>query len=875
MKPKKLVLSAFGPYAEKEEIDFSAFDTSGLFLITGETGAGKTTVFDGISYALFGEASGELRAAASLRSDFAKPQTPTYAWLSFSHKETDYEIMRSPEYARPSMRGGGETVQKAQVEFRLNGRVITKAKEANQAVEDLLSINYRQFKQIAMIAQGEFLKLLTASSDDRGAIMRKVFATEAFDAVQKILRDRAASLRAELAETDLSIAQAAASAIVHPALTQNGPYQIDQSVQELKESISAGQGRHANLSLEKTRLSQAHQSAYMRLDQARRINEALREAQELRTSLKAALSVLCMLSASSPLEGRLNAEREKLALAIASLEGCLPGYSEWEKKKGEARAARFALGAALKEQANASKRAEEAREKIDSLTLALEGSDGLEREAFEAEESLREDLRIGKTLGLVMKSEADLSRQQADFALAQSECEKRHLHWQRAESLFFASQAGILAMSLAEGEPCPVCGSREHPLPAHTQHGAPTQAELEAFKADFEKARSERESLAAACRESIATIKALCEGIEPPSEGVEKAYRSRQQSYRQTKARLDVLISQIDRRKKEREDLERARSQSDKEDEALRGLRENAQEKTTRLEVANTEAEAVRSSLPFEEKSQAEHALAKAKDRREAIARQIELRSSRLAAAIEAVASTKATMEKAASEARQLALALGLPFDWVDPAPLEKERECAKAALDSVEEEMSTLSHELKTNLSALDALVRLKKERESRDRAYADAKLLSDTANGQLAGQKKIKFEAYVQQAYFGMALREANLRFSKMTEGRFALIRQEAPDSLRGQSGLELDVFDGWTGKSRSVKTLSGGESFKASLCLALGLSDVAMQHAGGVEIDAMFIDEGFGSLDTDSLASAVDAIASLAGESRLVGVISHVAD
>jgi exonuclease SbcC len=869
MKPEKLILSAFGPYAGETEIDFTAFERSGLFLISGETGSGKTTIFDGISYALFGEVSGEHRGTNYLRSDFARPGQPCFVELHFEHCGIHYVARRSPEYLRQSLRGGGSTVQRAEARLALPGREITRISEVNSRVEELLGVNHKQFKQIVMIAQGEFLKLLTAGSDERGAIMRRVFNTAVFEKIQSRLKEESSACKMRFEETGSALRQYLAGVVLSSgrqeefSALKDDFYRLPEIIGFIENSVLEGEKLLADLSREKSAAEKRSEEITGKLSLAEQYNRTLENLESNRKILLESEPVLEKLNGELAALKAREPEREKLAAQAHAIEQSLPRYKEFSEKTASLGGLRLELADKQKKMHVLAETIALAKKKLACLDAELERSADAERLKLEAKNRASEAALLEGRLEKLKTATVELKKKQAVYIADEQNHSQAERIFEAREKLFLDCQAGILASDLQPGVPCPVCGSLEHPSPARQAEGAPSQAELEQRKLELAALRAKMLAANLAAGAARSRLETLSQDLDEPGRDLEERMAGHRKLRRELEEALKAADAALAERQKtalHKKNTQAALENDEKHLAALTGL---VFELDTRTRVLDNDLENLRKSLTFaseklalEEKKAAEDLLAKMK---EELARKSE--AARIVS--ERITAARALVEKDS----------GLAGKKIDVNELGKARNAVKLELANLEKQLGAALHAMETNSDIAQKLRLKHRERLDLEKQYQDAKLLADTANGALAGKRRLKFETYVQQVYFDLALREANKRFRAMTDGRYRLLRQETPESNLGQSGLELDVFDAWSMKKRGAKSLSGGESFKAALALALGLSDVAQNFAGGVNIDAMFIDEGFGALDGDSLEKALSVIASLADGSRLVGIISHV--
>ena len=874
MRPLKLTLSAFGPYAGETAVDFESLGESGLYLITGDTGAGKTSLFDAITFALYGEASGSSREASMLRSQYAAPETPTWVELVFTHAGKRYTVRRNPEYERPSRRGGGFTKQAADAALLLpDGRTVTRAKDVTQEIQTLLGLDRNQFSQVAMIAQGDFLKLLLADTRDRQAIFRDLFHTGAYRVFQEKLKEEAAAADRVCRELRQGIAQylggiAAAEGDSDAA----GLQQASEGKLPMEEALSLLEKRNAR---DAERLEEIG-NALSGLD--RRIAEnhaSLSRAEELERAeaerLAAEKTLQQQTNRQEGLEQALHdaekrlPEAEKLGNDAAALEALLPEYDARE----QLRLAR-----------------QKTRQRLDAEKAAQE-ENGRRRERLSAElEEERTESR-GKQLSAFLQTDKDLreaerklAQAQDAYCRAQAKSDTETHRYEDMNRAFLSEQAGVLARTLEEGLPCPVCGSREHPAPARASLDAPSEQQLKQQKQTADRARQEAESMSRTAQGLRGQTGAILQEQQkragelwdtlPAGDVCEAAERERG-ALRQQHAELVRAIAEEEEKLRRKAELDAAIPKKETEEKQLHDSL------LTSLEtVAGLDAELVQTDLRLR---QAEEKLAHP-SRREAEAACLAMRQTQqqirksAEKAREDLAACRTACAELEGRIRQLR-ALNEKAEAPDKDALLKEREQLKEDKKQTDERYRTVLLRLNTNRSMLSGIREKSGALEQAEKRLTWLRALSNTANGTVTGKEKIMLETYVQMTFFDRILARANTRLMVMTGGQYELRRRPEAENNRAQSGLELNVIDHYNGTERSVKTLSGGESFKASLSLALGLSDEIQSSAGGIRLDTMFVDEGFGSLDEESLAQAIRALSALTESSRLVGIISHVSE
>lgn len=894
MRPIKLTLCAFGPYAGKTVLELDKLGERGLYLITGDTGAGKTTIFDAITFALYGEASGGNRAPGMLRSKYAEPATPTEVELVFAYGGKRYTIRRNPEYERPAKRGEGFTKERANAELILpDGRVVTRQRDVDGAVRDIMGIDRDQFAQIAMIAQGDFLKLLLASTEERKKIFRQIFRTERFQQLQERLKGESGRLKALLDTARSSIAQYMDS-VVCPAedplgqeleKVRQGAAPLADGVAAIQQLIGRDREAEAQLAGRIQQLEGQIAAATAGLAKAEETARAAGELQAAQAALEQAMPRRQALYDALAEEKAKQPAREALAGGIAQLEALLPAYGELEEKR------KTAAGLAAKLQANseahAGKQKElavlaQALERQKQTRAALENA-GEQKAVLEA--ALHKAAQRQQALGALQQTCAEcgalqrgLAAAQAAYRLACAQAEEQIGLYEQKNRLYLDAQAGILAETLQAGVPCPVCGATAHPRPARKAEGAPTKARLEQLKKAADQAREAAAEASRAAGELSGKTaekesarqkqleQLLGESHGPGAEGgIEAAAAEVAAQLRALAAQMGEEDKRLTQKRGLDEQIPREEQRAGRLREEISALERAAAAWAAQKDEAAGRVKALMEQLPHESAAAAQQAL-------EALRRQQREQNAALEKAADELAACEKKINERKGQVQQLtALLQGAP-------PIDREKEAArKAALTACRNGLTEQKEAVHARLAANEAnLANIKAKAQDvlkTEERWTWVKALANTANGNIGGKEKVMLETYVQMTYFDRIVARANTRFMIMSNGQYELKRRAEADNRQSQSGLELDVIDHYNGSERPVETLSGGESFKASLSLALGLSDEIQASAGGVRLDTMFVDEGFGSLDGDSLQQAIRALVGLAESNRLVGIISHV--
>ena len=854
MKPIQLVLSAFGPYVERTVIDFSALGEEGLFLIAGDTGAGKTTIFDAISFALYGEASGgkEKRKSKSFHSDYVSDQTETYVELTFRHRGETWWIRRNLEYQRPAKKkkDGMETTTRqaadAQMRNEDTGEEILRMDDVNRRVRELLGLTQDQFTQTVMIAQGDFLKILTASSDDRKKLFRDLFHTNLYVDLQSRLQEKNRACADEQ------------KALEQVILSAEGKIDPEAEFAEREILLSyCGQIQHTDalcallarlIEQEKAAQEQARAQKKEAADQIGALIAAVTEGERVNRDFADWESKKARLAALTAGQGEIDAQRAALAAARRAQ----------QLETDEALMRRTlrdmdAQRAALSEAQAALEQAEKALPEAETRMKEAESRGG-EIHALLAQAKQMEDCL--PVLGEVERLKAALDTQKRELQRLTEDSSRAQAAYTAAQNSYYLSQAGLLARELKAGQPCPVCGSTAHPCPAQITPETVTRQALE-------QAAKRRETAEKAQSDAATRLAANRAALDEREDRLRALKIGADETRQRLAARIDAAHQAAADRQREIDAARSAYQTLDKRKTAAQSAVDAAQKQLAALEKdlrVQTEAfEQKRAAHGFED--EASYRLAKRTDA------DIE----RLDREIRNYDEQKRTL---AAQTHELEDKLS-GRQRTDLTALQNRRAAAldrQAKAENAEKAMVrklTLHESAEREIRQANAAIQKKRGK------WQIIQELYTCCAGIAAGnpRAKLTFEAYVQQYYFPFVVAAANKRLTRLTDGMFTLrVMREAANRV-SQSGLDLEVLDRSTGQARDVSTLSGGESFLASLALALGLSDAVQSQSGQIRMDAMFIDEGFGSLDENALRSSIDVLLELADGKRLIGIISHV--
>ena len=1012
MKPEKLVISAFGPYAGRTEIDFTKLGGQGIYLITGDTGAGKTTIFDAITFALYGEAS--VRDSAMFRSKYAAEEIETYVEFLFSWRGKSYQVIRNPEYLARKKRGTGYTVRKsdATLVYPDERLPVTKAKEVTRAVTELLGLDYRQFTQIAMIAQGDFQKLLLAGTAQRGEIFRQLFHTELYQSLQLKLKDavkmqwkqydelrrsisqylngirygqEAEELMGKLNEMKKSgfegrVVEGLELLLEVTEREKEVLTQLEQKEKVLEESISEAEKKlqkcmqkqelEFSLRLQEEQREPLLQAAGKAEEERKKNPELQRKTEELageirkiQDRLKRILMIETLRQKAEKLGEELEkvqkkcqehtAQKEKLQRELdrfGALEAVREKYcgqlANLQEQAERLESAKAAYGRRLEKEAALTEKMKQLQEELDKRKEMLKkmgeeieksGDAGENRlSLYQKKNNLTVQLNQADRL-IEAKEEQSSLQKKLEFTTGRYlKARENYLPvkeaYEREFRLFLDTQAGILAEGLEEGMACPVCGSVHHPALAEKCGVEISKESVDQKKAaadEAEKKVRNCSAMAGSLKEQLEQLKKKAEQMEKDAgyhlEDVERVKERLQKEIRNCREELEKKMAEVQAQKNgEKESLcqilmklaENEKSESDslknkeiqelalwgmellksrmeetiegksaveqkiqrreelkKEEGRLRVIVEQEKEKTVQLQA---ERKSVEERINEEqEKNGSEN------EREEILKEQILQQQEEQKKLKDLQQKNQQEYEqilqkKAENEASIQTIRVQLEqLEDVNEEEILKEKSRMTEEKSQMAEEKKELYVRYSGNREIYDKVNVQRDLLEEVEKKYVWMKSLADTAGGNLNGKPKVELETYIQMAYFDRILRRANLRFMTMSSGQYELKRQKAPEDKKGKSGLELNVIDHYNGSERSVKTLSGGESFQASLSLALGLSDEIQANAGGICLEAMFVDEGFGSLDEEALGQAIKALGNLTQGNRSVGIISHVAE
>ena len=906
MRPIKLVLSAFGPYASKVELDLSKLGENGVYLITGDTGAGKTTIFDAITFALFGKPSGDIRDVKTLRSEYANEEIETYVELDFIYHDEEYHIYRRPEYTYMHVQKNGEVKQRSKATDAYlilpNGDRIVKPTEVTKQVEQLLGMKRDQFRQIAMIAQGSFLEILNADTKERGRLFEKVFMTSKYSVLMDRLNQMAKESSIALNDAKLRLQQIISDIRVPEILQEQYEQTLKtfamndiQPVYDLLDNIIIGAKKGIeNLQKQKEQVQKQLQKS------RKEETEKTKQLQDLLSLEKLLKEKPVKEEKANLYTERLKTDGEKYRIQIdalkkeqAQIEHELPEYAGLTKltaKLAEIKKQGSSVLKDLETKTSLKKQLDEDITLKQKEAQILTDSELSLNKLFIKEEEIEKKISAFYHASMIQsnyQNAVDNLKEKTQF-LQESTDRKAMLQKQYddAQLSYFANQAGLLASRLIKGEPCPVCGSIEHPRPASYSDQLVTQEEINQYKKKADQVEKEYQVASKACVDANLKMSTLQNELEL----VLKSVTEQTIPLGNVKTFIDEHTTQLKKDQKEISTRIKQLQQQSKRYQELLKMIPKLQQKLTALaeEVSQSEITQAKLSVEHEQiQKQVQETTAKlkysseteAKDRVAILAKQILEYQQQ----IDQLANeSKLAMDELVYVSAQIDMLREKVESSIDEIPLQKNQlGLLQAEIENLQvqqEEILKSIHDTQMYESdAQDTKKKIKSESDTYQTKlsrYSSLRELADVAMGNgRSSKEKITLQEYVQIAYLDRMIHKANERYLSMSNQQYQLVRSAGTKDKRSHEALDLDVIDFSNGSIRPVSSLSGGESFIASLALALGMSDEIQSQAGGIQIDTMFIDEGFGTLDQDSLNNAIQTLIKLSGENRLVGIISHV--
>ena len=893
MRILDLAMCGFGPYAAHTEIDFTRFTQDSLYLICGNTGAGKTTIFDAIVFALYGEASGLQRNAAMFRSLYASLKEPTYVELRFSFQKQRYALRRNPAYERAALRGNGITMEKADAVLKKDDEILASGYEdVTRYVTNLIGLDGDQYRQIALLAQGEFQRMLFASTKERETIFRQLFHTQRFADLQEQLRGMQLQ-NEEILRRHREQQLALLHAVQCDALDQDrlmtyiqqqGYAEEGEILTFVEEMLQKQEEQHKTSLLElqerqkqagnvERMLEQAKRREMMTKqlttdeEQMRRLTEKLKslnkekeEQDQQETIMDRSREELVRLRQEEVLLQQLLKEQEQLKKDQQAVERLHIQICQQEQKQKE-----------IKEQLDRSK---EQTESLDAWKAKENNLILIDQQLQEKQKQMsdwKQQLQAFKDLQQQMHQQQQLYEQE------RVAFEREQALFQQMELQFYDGQAGVLAKMLEDGKPCPVCGSLTHPSPAPWKENNVERSALLKQKTRYEQQRKKMET----CTRKIAEFTSRCQekqavlqqALQRPQLAVddlqlvlEQRLSAFEQELKEQKGRWETWkerVLELEKQEKHREELKQLLEQKEV---CLQKSKQDFVKLEASCQSVSKQLEKQEQQLHFHDLDQLEKQLKDLEQKLDAF----EKTKNKLLNELEITQGQKQKLQ-GSMEALQKEVA-DLPL--VEIQVLKDQDQQQKEQVVKIQALERNQALILANNQRTFEQLKELQRYWQKNLRKIQQIQALSDTMNGTLSQKERMTLEAFVQQSTFERILRYANIRLLQMSQGQYEL-RREKKGSKRSRSGLDLCILDHHSAATRNVRTLSGGESFLASLALALGLSDEITSSNGGIQIESMFVDEGFGTLDEESLQQAMRILQSLTMGNRQIGIISHVSE
>lgn len=899
MKPIKLTVSAFGPYADQTEIDFTKFGGKGLYLITGDTGAGKTTIFDAISYALYGEASGKDRKANMLRSKYAPDDVKTFVRLEFSANGKIYTVERAPSYERPSKRGGGTTTQQAYNELtyhELPPRTVTK--NINLLIEQIVGIDAKKFKQIAMIAQGDFREVLRTNTDTRVQILRNIFKTEKYDTLQQ----RLLSMKNECRKEHQALNNDMCLAVMSLSCDENSElYSEFSEIQQKNKGVivnldeitdiidrieKSDTAKQSELQTKLNETDKLINDTNIKIGKAKQEQKAKQELEATERNLKLSQEQLTVFENNFKQAEPYKKQSETLAAEIKLIQDKMPSYEKLSSLQLSAAQAEKSfrrntdlLQNICAEQKKTADTAEKIKHRLDELKNVE-----AEKEKCISNKKINEEKRIQlldlyKDIQSYSKSKAEYNEKQQKYLKLRETADEKSASYSRLNRKFLDAQAGIIAQTLQDGEKCPVCGSIVHPSPALLENDAPSEKDVNDAKKEYDDYAEKLSKCSADTGEIKGTLETLHKKISDSSKQwflggltlseLKTAVTEKGNEYKNLIDDCNTVLEKYNNLINEKSQLE-IQAENVKENLDMLNTKHSDCEKNIALAKQNIysfneQANELSSKLTYKTKQLAENAVLQMIQKRTALESAYENSRTQLEqcrANIEKYTSLAETLKKQLENSEQEQL-----------SELEEKINNLNKQRSDLNRKNNDISVRREKNKYASQKIKANSEKLKSAAKKFSRIELLSNTANATLNGKQRITLETLVQMNCFDNILSKANLRFMQMSSGQYEFIRAAEASNNQQKSGLNINIIDHYNGTQRDSQSLSGGESFMAALSLALGLADAIQSNAGGIQLDTMFIDEGFGSLDDDALERSIKVLGNLSSGNCLVGIISHI--
>lgn len=888
MRPLKLTISAFASYSGVVELDMTKLGTNGIYLITGDTGSGKTTIFDAISFALFGEPSGNMRNTNALRSEYAPIDTPTFVELIFQYRKKNYTVKRNPSYMRKALRGDRITQQNADATLWLpDGKIISGVRNVDVKIEEILGINRSQFCQIAMIAQGDFMKILHQDTAGRGEIFRKIFQTDNYKRLQEKIRELAKEASDNCTLLKNSVNQYIEDFSYPQNYSLDSPFNlnsIDKFLELSQEVMQADENEKVLLCNALETLDKSISELSNRVQQVENQRNILKNIEDLENQLKSDRASEKSLRSSLETEKVKIPEIEKDKKRCTELEQELILHDEYLKKNNDSVAKQNFIDETTSRCEKGTHLVADITAKLEELDKELQSLQNIETEKVKIESNIQTNnnviaqlTKLNTDIANQKELEKSLIAQQNHYLDLQSKAEKAQQDFANLNRMFLNEQAGIMAENLQPEQPCPVCGSLSHPFLAKKTENAPTEAQLKNAESEATNARQ----IAVEASQEANKMKGICDtqkliiqesllamfpNYSPENEA--KLLENKKLELNSAAVSLNTSLAEVNqriaRKKEVVNEIDTKNRKVAEYQEALAKLSQQLTIAQTELSGLQIQLQELKQKMKFSSKSEVQQEITETTQRIKKHENVLKDCTDKLQKIETQIAKNEGVVN---TLSQQVIPDLSLDIE-------EEKLKLEQARNEKIEkqEQKEKVSVRHQNNSEVLTKVKQKQAEAQAAETKFSWLQTLSNTANGRLQERDKISLETFIQMTYFEKIICHANKRLEQMSGGQYRLVRART-EGGNAQVGLDLNVHDAYSGKERSVKTLSGGESFMAALSLALGLSDEIQASAGGVQIDTTFVDEGFGSLDDESLQLALRTLQGLAQNNHLIGIISHV--
>ena len=897
MRPLELTMQAFETYKDSNTIDFTKLGEQGLYLVTGDTGSGKTTIFDAITYALYGCPSGEVRDSKMLRSTLADENTPTIVRFKFELNNKEYLVTRTIAI-RTKRNGDKETKNTVSLELPDDKEVLDQVEKVNRKIEEILGIDSNQFRQIAMIAQGSFQKILTAKSDERQKLFTTLFRTEKYQKIQeRISNDFSVCLKEKknketILQSHLSNLSFDNDTELNEKLNKvkNQPYPLEDSLKVIEEVIDNDKKALKTLDKEQSEKHNKIVEVNLIVD---KVSQLKKDKESLIVKEKE------LANKEKEAEGKrdtLTVEKDAYTVTVpkfekdkALIEAELKNYDALDEKNREISDEEKNINDTKRKISNnnvAISKSEEQLKKLEGEKEELKDSavnvEKILNELKDNKKRKEEVANLSEKASILEMKKKELIKAQEEFKKVNNINSEKQEDFQKKNSLFLQGQAGIMASLLKEGEECPVCGSTHHPKKCEMLSSIPSEAELNKAKKEAEKAQKDAEEKSMFASGLNVEVNSKKEDFAESFSKVigkevsDNAITILDEEMNSVKAlieKLEVQYTAEEKKKLRKEELENLiPSLNEKIKELIEkknNLNSSLVKSETNIQALTKQREALKESLKFDSKKSAESKINEYRGKIDKITKSYE-------DAVKNVEIINKDIDMRKGEIKVIKTNIEeSSVKDVNEEEVNEKFTTLQKEYNGIEDKKKILSGRFKVNEQSYTNIKSILPSYNENEKKYMMLSRLNETMNGGNLNNDagRIRLETYVQTSYFDKVLHYGNQRLKIMSDGQYEFIRRKTADDRRTQSGLDIDVIDHHSAATRDIKSLSGGESFKASMSLALGLSDEVTQEAGGIKLDTMFIDEGFGTLDNQSMNKAFKALQSVSDGNKLVGIISHV--